>query len=421
MPRVACHCSVNLCLMDLHIDRFATYVTCITSQQLASAIRRLQGTKFELVCCLVPQFCSTDETYWEGLDPIWFEQQCRALSLLIEGSLDRFPHMFRNMTALEELVVSEMNNSYLRFLHQLEESSPNLHTLELQGGFPESLMYHSVLLGRLKTLSIESSFRSSLCLSRILESSSCLEKLHWDGTARSEYVNPMIPSSRSMIYIILTNSGMSVFPTVTYAHVIDLDIKFTNNRSWKFNETDLEVQMPALRTLTLEGRWGALKSIRAPGVTRLTLRRSTEPMKNRLDAVQNTSVFPSILRLDRCIGEPELVSILRRTWKDIKELHLGLSSRNDHLRRTMTDALSGNAGESILCPQLCAITILSLKPDAMHADVIEKMKQSMRDIEKGRRPFGNLDLLRCGWVQWAGRLYEGGMESWPNQEWTDFI
>lgn len=408
-------------LRSLHLDRFATYIACTSSQQLARAIRRLQGTKFELVCCLVPDFCSTDTSYWGELEPAWFEHQCRAMSLLVEGSLNNFPHLFHKMGALEELVVSEMNTSYSSFLHELEVSSPRLHTLELQGGFPFSISHNKVLLGRLKNLSIEVSFRSSFCLGNILHASNSLEKLHWDGTARNEYDHRLVPSSISLNFILLTNSGLSVFPAVTYARVVDLDIKFTNKKSWPFNEGGLEFTMPALKTLTLEGRWSALKSIRASGVTRLVLRRSTETMKDRLDALRTTSITPEILRLDRCIAESELISVLRSTWKDIKELHLSLSSRNDHVRRELANALTEGSNGDPICPQLRAITVLLLRPETMHAGIIAKMSRLMAEIKAGRNVLGNVEVLRCGWVQWAGKLQEGGMESWPNQEWTDYV
>ena len=406
-------------LRSLRINRFDTYIACTTSQQLARAIRRLHNTKFELVCCLIPEFCSTDTSYWEGLEPIWFEQQCRSLSLLVKGSLERFPHMFHKMSALEEFVVSEMDYSYLNMLRELELFSPRLHTLELQGW---CLSQFTILLSRLKNVSLESRYLPVHCLRELLAATTGLEKLSWDESAVDDFVTQLTPHSNKLNHIALVDAGVSLFTgSGTYARVADLEIRFTNNKAWPFNENHREIEMLLLQNLALEGKWTALRCIRATALRLLQLRRSKEVMKERLGNIHNTQLRPQVLRIDRCIAESELISVLRTTWEDISKLHITISSRNDYLRAPLVKSMSGSRSRGPICPKLRAITVLLLKPEVTHSGLVGAVTQSMKAIEIGRRHLRNLELLRCGWVHWGGKLQDGGMETWPKQEWIDFV
>jgi len=285
----------------------------------------------------------------------------------------------------------------------MELFSPRLRTLELQGGYPPEMCLNQTLLGRLTRLSIQTSFVSSHNLNTLLSAANKLEHLIWDGSCRSESANPIQPSSESLYSIILINSGLSVFESSkAYANVVDLEIRFTNSHSWPFEDSSDELNMPLLATLILEGRWGALKRIRALDLVTLQLRCATDPMEQRLEALRATRLTPQILRVDHCIAESELVSILGTTWRCARELHLTLSSHNDYLREAIISYLSGEGASEVGCPKIHALTVLLVTPDTAHSSVVAKMSHSMEEIAKGRQE-SNLELLRCGWVQWAGK------------------
>jgi len=408
---------------SFRIDELASYITCATSQQLARAIRRLHNTKFELICCLIPELCSTDSSYWEELEPVWFEQQCRSLSLLVEGSLDRFPHLFHKMGALEEFAVFDMNYSYLNMFRELELFSPRLHTLVIRGELPSEISRFTILFSRLKSLALQSSYLPDSCLCDLLAAATSLEELDLDESTQPDFATRLTTCSNKLSHVALVNAGISLFTgSGAYAQVVDLEIRFTNNKAWPFNENHLEIEMPLLQSLVLEGKWTALRCVRATALRFLRLGRSKEAMKERLEHIHTTQLRPQVLRIDRCVAESELISVLQTTWEDISELHITVSSRNDYLRAPLIKAMSGPRGREPICPKLRTITVLLLKPEAAHGHLIGAMTQSMKFIEMGRRHLRNLELLRCGWVQWTGgKLYDGGMETWPNQEWIDFV
>jgi len=198
----------------------------------------------------------------DGLELVWFEQQCRSLCLMVGRSLDRFRHMFHKMGALEEFLLPDINDSYLNMFHGLELFSPRLHTLELQGGIPSEISQFTVLLSRLKILSLQPNHVPSRNLHDLLGGATSLEELNLDSSALSDFPTQLNPCSDKLREITLLNAGISLFTVSgTYARVVDLEVRFANQKSWPSNKNHLEIEMPVLQNLVLEGKWTALRCI----------------------------------------------------------------------------------------------------------------------------------------------------------------
>jgi hypothetical protein len=375
-------------------------VCCTTLASLATALGRIGEISFELsIACKGIWLDDGDiEHFRNSVDSKWLSR-CRSLIWLHMSALSGWHKALplfssAQYLALKELEVWSISSPIApeldAFMKQVQDTATKLRSVTFEGQTSDwsfiRLNQYPKLLNRIKRLRMATPQRS------IWTGLGNLEELE----IVNQGVNFHLPSSKKLRRVLIIGTGnLSIFPPDIYGQLTKVTIQ--SDRYWWIQCPPYmpKIIMHSLECLEVRGTLLSIPPIEAPKLDTLILLTSPSSRRDALLRQRESKFQPRIFRVDKPLGDPELLNTLEHIWDGVEELQITILRPSDSIGTKFTRALCGTPDP--LYPRLRRLSVLCpLRRDQQALQTPTVTVMNLGKIAAALEHRGQLERVSCG-------------------------